>query len=186
MLHIDRETEEFFRKMDEDILASTNLTGGSRPSVSASSGIRSEVVKVFKDIEYDWEQHYDRVGKGLRSFENKLIRALSDPIPTRYIGKPRPFTRKLPYKVTGQLSNRANFLRSRSITKDETNNTWTTLVEMEFLSEHAGLTNDGINSSRPVHWLHWVDNILGTNLPSNALHSSKVPDIRSILLGYYS
>jgi len=185
MLHISKGTLDFLKEMDKAIT--------SKPLIS--TGVQNSLIKTFNDIEANWEAHYKRVQKGMHSFENKLKAALSDPIPARYIGKPRPMLRKFPYMMPtikhkgggstegGQLRNSVYYSVGRI---KHPNNTWDITVEYGAAHEHAEFTNEGKNSKRKVHWLHWADNVFATSGPSSAIHhSSKIPDIRKILLGYY-
>jgi len=183
MLHIDRNTQAYLDALDANI-QSTPL---------ASSGVENEIKKTFNDIEYEWEQHYRRVQKGMKSFTNKLRDALSDPIPLNLIGHKRPMQRKFPFQMPdsygknqegGGLRNSLYYSVGR--TKNPTNNTWTIKTEYGATHEHAEWTNRGRGSNRAVHWLHWADDVFDVNHVSGAVrHSSKVPDIRGVLLGYY-
>jgi hypothetical protein len=184
MLHIDRNTKAYLDALDANI-KSTPL---------ASKGIETEINKIFSDIEEDWEHHYRRVQKGMQSFNNKLHKALSDPIPSRYIGKARPILRQFPFKMPdsygkggrkegGGLVNSLYYSVGRH--KDPSNNKWNIIVEYGATHEHADWTNTGRGSSRAVHWLHWADRVFSTDVTHNVRHSKRVPDIRDILLGHY-
>jgi len=175
MLHLDRNGEEYLRRLDEEFTTT--------PLISV--GIEFEIKKVFEEIEYDWERHYERVKKGLRSWENKLTKALSNPIPARYVGKPRPYTRLFPYAVSGDLK-RSWTGWAVSVDKNSVRNQWTLKIESGFMHEHAMRTNRGDNSTRDVHWLHWADDVFGNPATGVTQRRGGVPDLRAVLLGYYS
>ena len=174
MLHISRGTQEYLNELDR-MFESTPLM---------SSGISKEITKTFDDIQLDWDKHYARVEAGLTSFENKLTAALSDPLPHFLVGKPRPRLRKFPHMMEGDLVGSYH----QQLRKIEGDNSMTIKLNNGFGHANARMTNEGWNSGkRDVHWLHWMDEIFGDNLDiTNRRHSTKVPNIRDVLLGYYS
>ena len=174
MLHIDRTSQRYFDEMDRAFKTTPLI----------STGLKRELSKVLDDIEDDWEKDYRRINKGVNSFNRKLIRALSDPIPSSYVGKPRPMLRKFPFKNKGDLVD--SYQPMQTTYKWNSNNSMTITAEGGgFGSSHAYMTNYALNSSRNVHWLHWIDNIFEARLPTGEQHSVKVPDIRSVLIGIY-
>lgn len=176
MLHYDRKTEEYFRAMD------ANLQSTPAPS----EGVRHSLDKIFNSIEHDWDEHFNRIEKGVASFKNKVTSALSHPVPSQYVGKERPVSHKIPYSVSGKLAGSVEALTYRN-TSTPVDNTWSITVEIGASHEHADFTNRGVGSKRPdIGWLHWADNIFGASLPAGVLHKAGIPDLRAILLGYYS
>jgi len=174
MLHVDRNTERYLFELDNQFKAASPLM---------SQGIRKEINKTFDDIQLDWDKHYLRVVRGFSSFENKLLSALSDPLPANEVGKPRTKSRKFPHTVSGQMIESY----SSNINKVDGDNSMTINIDAEFASNHAEMTSGGWNSGkRKVHWLHWYDNVFGDTINIGQRHSSKVPNIRDVLLGYYS
>ncbi len=178
MLHIDKGTDRYLFELD-------NQFKTANPSMSF--GIRKEITKVFDNIQGDWDKQYKRVEVGMEHFETKLLRALNDPIPKRYVGKPRPIQRKFPYRNSGQLHDSYY----QTVNKVDGDNEMTIKVKAVFISNHAEITNDGWNSWKPdrkPHWLHWYDNIFGDNREADIglRHAVAVPNIRAVLIGYYS
>lgn len=174
MLHIDHDTRQYLLELDRNFVSAT-------PRMS--EGIEKELNKTFDRIELDWDKQFKRAEIGIRSFNNKLISALSDALPARYIGRPRPIQHKFPYTVGGDLVTSYNYPEPVQVWGD---NSMTITVSPEFTSDHASLTNLGEGSSRPVHWLHWADRVFGEAIELGARHSAKVPNIRDVLIGYYS
>lgn len=173
MLHISDNVGFYLHEMDSNFVTTPRM----------SSGLETEIQKTYYDIGEMWEKDVTRIKRGMKSFENKLIKALSTPLPANYVGKPRPSLRKFPYSNSGELKN--SWIRSIGHSWGQ-DNTMTIDISYGFTSPHAIMTNDGWNSGkRNVHWLHWVDNILDSNLPVGTKHSAKVPDIRAVLLGNY-
>ena len=181
MLHIDRNTERYLFELDNMFTATSPLM---------SQGIRKEINKTFDDIQLDWDKQFARVEKGITSFENKLLKALDEPLPHYYIGKPRPKLRKFPFRVTGEMHD--SFYGS--VTKTDGDNSMLISYNSGFHSNHAERTSGGWNSGKregtggapDVHWLHWYDNVFGDTIKIGGRHSTKVPNIRDVLLGYYS
>ena len=175
MLHIDKGTDKYLFELD-------NQFYDSKPAVSL--GIRKEINKVFSDIQIDWDKEYKRVEVGMSHFENKLLKALDNPIPHRYVGRPRPIQRKFPYKNTGQLHDSYY----QTVNKIDGDNEMTINVQANFISDHAEITNLGLHSTRTVHWLHWMDKVFGDSayIGIGERHAVAVPNIRAILIGYYS
>lgn len=175
MIHIDRNTQAYFDALDRNYSSAS-----PRPSL----GIEKEIIKVFDGIQEDWDSHFNRVDKGLSSLKTKLELALSDPLPHYYKGKQRPRLRKFPYMDTGDLVGSMYGDASKS----DGDNSMTITINAGFTSEHAQRTNDADNSfKRDVHWFHWMDEIFGDNINLKyRRHSTKVPNIRDVLLGYYS
>ena len=188
MLHIDRNTQQFLDLMDE----------GFKSTPKISEGLSRELTKVFGDIDKEWNSQYKRIKRGLQSFENKLVKALSDPLPSKFVGELRPANRKFPYMNVHSKSNEPHLANTywRSIQKADGDNSMTITIDHGFTSLHAYLTNENITkagrNNRNVSWLNWVDKVLGESPAGTAFddriakHSYKVPDIRSVLIGIYS
>jgi len=181
MLRVGRGTQEYMMELDR-LFKSTPLM---------SEGLATTITKVYEDIEESWERDEKILRRGLHSFSKKLIKALSVPIPQKYVGKRRPALRKFPFYMDKRPKNNISEPHLKdtwhmSISKPQTtDDSRTVIINYGFESPHAYMTNDGWNSSRPVHWLHWADRVLDASLPVGTLHSAKVPDIRAVLLGYY-
>ncbi len=177
MLHLDRKSQAYLDALDTAFKATPRI----------STGLEEEISKVFDYVEDSWDKQYSRIQRGIRSWETKLLRAISDPLPAKYVGRPRPMQRFFPYSDSGELE---ESWTGWAISKewDEANNSMSIKIDAGFTSLHADLTNKAVNSSRPVHWLHWVDYVLGSGYAGDTVTSrrSRVPDIRSVLLGYYS
>ncbi len=186
MLHFDRNTQAYLDAMDADynsFLSTPNISGTSG---AMTEGVRHDLNKVFMDIEYGWGQHFKRIETGVESFKNKLVNGLASPLPSKYIGKERPVNHKIPYAVSGELW-RSVFASVSYPNEPAGDNTWEATIQVGASSDHADLTNEGINSSRPnIGWYLWADHVFGTTLPAGMLHKSGIPDLRSVLLGYYS
>ena len=174
MLHIDKHSEQYLIELDRAFQTTPLM----------SVGLTRELTKTFDDIADDWEKDYKRINVGINSFNKKLVRALSDPIPSKYIGRPRPQQRKFPYSNTGELVNSYEPMEA-SYNWNSDNSMTITATGGGFASSHAYMTNEGLNSSRDVHWLHWIDYIFEAKLPVGEQHAIKVPDIRAVLIGYY-
>lgn len=177
MLHIDHNTQRYLVELDKNFTGTTPIM---------SHGILKEINKVFDDIEEDWNKQYTRVSKGVDSFNNKLVNALSDPLPSKYKSKRRPTNRKFPFMDKGGLVHSYN---NPDVSRVWGNNIMTLTISPEFTDEAASLTNLGEkqrNSGAEVHWLRWSDRVFGDNIEIGARHSAKVPNIRDVLLGYYS
>ncbi len=179
MLHINGDIANYYRKLDENFKTTPKM----------SYGISVEVEKIYEDIENTWDKDIARVNKGLKSFETKLMRAVSVPIPAKYVGKRRPALRKFPFymairppSATGEHLKDSWYMNT---SVEDGDNSKTLTADYGFTSPHARYTNDGWRSTRPVHWLHWADKVLNASLPVGTLHSAKVPDIRAVLLGRY-
>ena len=179
MLHIDKGTGKYLFELDNQFKTANPLM---------SLGIRKEITKVFSDIQVDWDKEYKRVELGMSHFENKLLKALNDPIPHRYVGRPRQILRKFPYRNSGQLHDSYY----QTVNKIDGDNEMTIKVSANFVSHHAEMTNDGWNSWKPggrkPHWIHWYDKIFGDNREAtiDVRHAVAVPNIRAVLIGYYS
>ena len=182
MLHYDKSTQEYFRALEQ------NYSNDTTTNLEVAWGIKQEVNKVFEAIEYDWKDHYHRVEKGMHSFHNKLTKVLSHQIPARYVGRRRPASHKLPYRNSGELVDSLSYTVNQSTISSD--NRYTITVELDTNSQHAHWTNENWtpagHNQRSVHWFHWVDNILGSALPTGQLHKAGIPDLRAILIGYYS
>ena len=175
MLLIDKNTEEFLKELDNNFSTTPQI----------SEGVSVEIQKAFEYIEKDWDKHYSRIKKGLKSCNNKIVKALSTDIPKKYIGRPRPINRLFPYAVSHNL---INSWEGWAISKEfnEQENRMTITISTGNGSEHATRTNRGDRSTRDVNWLHWADDVFGNPVTGETKRRGRVPDIRSVLLGYYS
>lgn len=177
MLHIDQNTQKYLFELDRNFGLTNHLL---------EYGIEKEIKKTFSAIQDDWDKHALRVIKGVGVFNNKLVAALSDPLPSKYKHKLRPINRKFPFMDGGELVRSYNHPQ---VIRRDGDNTMTLTISPEFTSDHASLTNLGQQSRKgggSVHWLHWADRVFGDNIEIGKRHSSKVPNIRDVLLGYYS
>jgi len=186
MLHFDRETQAYLNALDANFKSTPRI----------SEGVETTLNKVFADIEYDWEAHYNRVQKGMSSFTNKLKDALSDPIPSKLVGRKRPPQRKFPFQMPSTYMDHGVQVQGGGLKESvyydidrikHSNNTWEIIVEYGARHVHADWTNIGRGSgTNHVQWRHWADRVFRIDQPAAAVrHSSKVPDIRGVLLGYY-
>ena len=175
MLHIDRSTQAFLDAMDADLLTTPKV----------STGVEIEINKTLSMIEGDWEKHVSRVRKGMQVFDNKVKAALSVPLPAKYVGKRRPEGHKIPYRNSGDM---VNAFQGSTISVWGDNSLYIT-IDTGIDNQHADWTNRNRTKAgenvRSVAWYHWADNIFGSALPAGTLHKKGIPDIRTILLGYY-